>query len=200
MIEVGDKEQAIKLAIGAGNAFPRQAKFFKRLEALAQLRLGRFPQAELLYSKLTDVGRADWWLMREYGQALREVGKYQEALVALSKAAQSGRKLEAMVSLFSEIGVICRQSDLKQDARNHLLLSKYIREKHGWATPEAICAGIADLNRELSDLPGPEVFDRVLAECQKFWTRTVGAEKDLRMPSLKSSEENGQRTLKTGTA
>jgi len=186
MIEVGDKEEAIKSALEAANVFPRQEKFFRRLEALAQLRLGRFAEAELLYAKLTSGGRPDWWIFKEHGQALRELGKFEDALTSMSKAALSNRKLEAMVSLFSDIGFVCRQTDLKQDARNHLLLSKHIREKHGWAVSQAICAGITELNQELSDLSGPEDFDGVLAECQRFWRRTVGAHYDLREASLKS--------------
>jgi tetratricopeptide (TPR) repeat protein len=186
MIEVGEKEQAIKLALEAANLFPRQAKFFKRLEALAQLRLGRFAEAELLYGKLTSGGRTDWWVLKEHGHALQELGRFQDALTAMSKAALSNRKLEALVSLFSDIGFLCRQTDLKQDARNHLLLSKHIREKHGWAVSQAISVGITKLNQELSDLPGPEDFDRILAECQRFWRRTVGAQYDSREPSLKS--------------
>src|SRR5439155_730875 len=83
--------------------------------------------------------RTDWWVLKEYGQALRELGKFQDALAAMSKAALSNGKVEALVSLFSDIGFLCRQTDLKQDARNHLLLSKHVREKHGWAVSQAIC-------------------------------------------------------------
>ena len=186
MVEVGDKEEAILLANKAASAFPRQAKFFKRLEALAQLRLGRFAEAELLYGKLTIGGKPDWWILREHGHVLKELGKLQEALTAMSKAALSNRKLEAMVSLFSDIGFLCRQTDLKQDARNHLVLSKQIREKHGWVVPQVISIGITELNQELPDIPGHEDFDRVLAECQRLWRRSVGAQYDSREPSLKS--------------
>jgi tetratricopeptide (TPR) repeat protein len=194
MIEVGDREQATKLALEAANLFPRQAKFFKRLEALAQFRLGRVAEAELLYGKLTIGGRPDWWILKEHGHVLKELGRSQDALTAMSKAALSNRKLEAMVSLFSDIGFLCRQTDLKQDARNHLLLSKHIREKNGWAVSQAISVGLTDLNQELTDLSGPEDFDRVLAECQRFWRRTVGAQYDSREPSLKS--RGVKRTVK----
>jgi tetratricopeptide (TPR) repeat protein len=194
MVEVGDKEEAIVLASKAASAFPPQAKFFKRLEALAQLRLGRFAEAELLYSKLTIGGRPDWWILREYGQVLKELGRSQDALTAMSKAALSNRKLETLVSLFSDIGFLCRQTDLKQNARHHLLLSKYIREKQGWKVSPAISAGITELNQELSNLPDPEDFDRVLAECQRFWRRTIGAQYDSREPSLNS--RGVKRTVK----
>jgi hypothetical protein len=186
MIEVGDKGEATKLADVAARAFPRQAKFFKRLEALAQLRVGRFVEAEVLYGKLTSGGRADWWVLKEHGCVLRELGRFQDALTAMTKAALSNRKFEVMVSLFSDIGFICRRLDLKQDAKNHLLLSKYIREKQGWPISQAINSGLEELNQELSDSPGPEDFDRILVQCQSFWRRTVGAHYDSREPSLKS--------------
>jgi tetratricopeptide (TPR) repeat protein len=186
MIEVCNTEQATRLALDAANLFPRQAKFFKRLEALAQMRLGRFAEAELLYSKLTIGGRPDWWILMEYGQVLKELGRPQDALTAMSKAALSNGKLESMVSLFSDIGFLCRQTDSKQDARNHLLLSKEIREKHGWAVSQVISGGIGELDQELSDLAEPVDFNHVLAECQKFWRRTVGAQYDSHEPSLKS--------------
>jgi tetratricopeptide (TPR) repeat protein len=166
MIEVGDKEEAIKLALEAANLFPRQAKFFKRLEALAQFRLGRFAEAEWLYSKLTIGDRPDWWILTEHGHVLRELGRSRDALTAMSKAALSNRKLEAMVSLFSDIGFLCRQTDLKQDARNHLLLSKHIREKNGWTVSQAISVGITELDDELADLLGPRDFDNILVECR----------------------------------
>jgi tetratricopeptide (TPR) repeat protein len=186
MIEVGDKEQATKLALEASNLFPRQAKFFKRLEALAQWRLGRLIEAELLYGKLTIGGRPDWWILREHGGVLKELGRSHDALMAMSKAALSNKKLEAMVSLFSDMGFLCRQTELKEDARNHLLLSKYIREKHGWPVSQAISVGIAELNQELPDHPSPEHFDYLLAECQRCWKRIVGAQHDSREPSLKN--------------
>lgn len=200
MIEVGDREQAIKLALEAANLFPRQAKFFKRLEALAQFRLGRFAEAEWLYSKLTIGGRPDWWILKEHGHVLKELGRSRDALTTMSKAALSNRKLEAMVSLFSDIGFLCRQTDLKQDARNHLLLSKHIREKNGWTVSQAISVGITELDDELADLLGPGDFDSILVECRKFWRRTVGAQYDSHETSLKSREVKRmlKGTLKMG--
>jgi hypothetical protein len=51
---------------------------------------------------------------------------------------------------------------------------------------QAIRDEISALSQELSNLPGPEDFDDVLAECQRFWRRTVGAQYDSRVPSVKS--------------
>jgi hypothetical protein len=68
--------------------------------------------------------------------------------MAMCKAALSNWKLEAMVSLFSDMGLLCRQAGLKQDARNHLLLSKCVREKHGWAVSPSITVAIQELTQE----------------------------------------------------
>jgi tetratricopeptide (TPR) repeat protein len=187
-IEVGDKQQAIVAAQHAIGLFPQQAKFFKRLEALANFRLGRLVEAELLYGKLSNGGRTDWWILNEHAHVLQELGKHQEALVLMCKAALSSKKLELLVSLFSDIGFLCHKTELKQDAKNHLVLCKYIREEQGWSIPQAVSSVIAELDGELSNLAGPAGRDGALAECQKFWRRTVGAEHDSREPSLRSRE------------
>ena len=98
-IEVGDKQQAIVGAQRAIGLFPQQAKFFKRLEALANFRLGKLVEAELLYGKLSSGGRSDWWILNENARVLQELGKHQEALALMCKAALSNKKLELLVSL-----------------------------------------------------------------------------------------------------
>jgi tetratricopeptide (TPR) repeat protein len=185
-IEVGDKQQAIVAAQRAIGLFPQPAKFFKRLEALGNFRLGKLVEAELLYGKLSSGGKSDWWILNEHAQVLRDLDKHQEALALMCKAALSNKKLELLVSLFSDIGFLCRKTELKQDARNHLLLCKYVREEQGWSIPQAVSAAVAELHRESSNVAGPLDRDGVLAECQKFWRRTVGAQHDSREPSLKS--------------
>jgi tetratricopeptide (TPR) repeat protein len=185
-IEVGDKQQAIVAAQRAIGLFPQQAKFFKRLEALGNFRLGRLVEAEVLYGKLSDGGRSDWWILNEHAHVLRDLGKHQEALVLMCKAALSNKKLELLVSLFSDIGFLCHKTELKQDARNHLLLCKHIREEQGWSIPQVVSSLATELDRELLDLAGPVGLNSALLECQKFWRRTVGAQYDSREPSLRS--------------
>src|SRR4029450_10734739 len=99
--------------------------------------------------------KSDWWILNEHAQVLRDLDKHQEALALMCKAALSNKKLELLVSLFSDIGFLCHKTELKQDARNHLVLCKYIREEHGWSVPQAVSSVIAELDRELSDLAGP---------------------------------------------
>lgn len=187
-IEVGDRQQAIVGAQRAIGLFPQQAKFFKRLEALANFRLRRLVEAELLYGELSSGGRKDWWILNEHAHVLRELGKAQEALALMCKAALSNNKLELLVSLFSDIGFLCHKTELKQDARNHLVLCKCIRDEQGWSIPQTVSSTIAELDRESSGLAGPKDRDGALIECRKFWRRTVGAQHDSREPSLRSRE------------
>ena len=186
MIEVGDKDQAILSAQDAVNVFPHQAKFFKRLEALANYSLGRFVKADLLYCKLSNGGRTDWWILKEHAHVLRELGKFQEALAVMCNAALSNRKIELLVSLFSDLGFLCRKTELKKEARNHLALCKHIRENQGWPIPQTVSSAIAELDIELSGVAGPLNLNDALVECQNFWRRTVGAQHDSREPSLKT--------------
>jgi tetratricopeptide (TPR) repeat protein len=182
-IEVGDKQQAIVAAQRAIDLFPQQAKFFKRLEALGNFRLGRLVEAELLYGKLSSGGRSDWWILNEHAHVLRDLGKDQEALVLMCKAALSNKKLELLVSLFSDIGFLCLKAGRKDDARNHLMLCKHIREEKEWSVPQTVSSAIAVLDKELLNIPGPADLSAALAECHKFWRRTVGRN-DSREPSL----------------
>ncbi len=142
-IEVGDKQQAILGAKRAIDLFPRQAYFFERLEALANFRLGRLNEAEVLYGKLSSGGRSDWWILSEYAHVLSELGKHREALVLMCKAVLSNKRLESLVALFSDIGNLCHKIGLKKEARNHLLLCKCIRDEKGWSIPQAVSSLIS---------------------------------------------------------
>lgn len=188
MIETSDKEKAISLARSAIDRFPRQSKFFKRLEALAAHRLARLVEAERIYSSLCNTGRPDWWILHEYAQVLQELGKPEEALRLMCKAAVSHKKLDSLVTLFSDIGFVCRALHLREDARNHLLLCKYVREEQEWSIPFSIDRAISELNAEL-----PELFTRsncrdMLAVCKAFWFRTLGVNDDPRVHSLEGKK------------
>ena len=183
MIEVGDKTEAVALAQNATNLFPKQQKFFRRLEALAHLRLGTLVDAERLYRTLYRGGSADWWILHEHAQVLRELGKYDDALILMCKAALSNKKLESLVALFSDIGFLCLKTERKEDARHHLVLCKHIREEKEWSVPQTVSSAIAILDKDLLNIPGPADLNTALAECQQFWRRTVGRHES-RKPSL----------------
>ncbi|MGH8544346.1 MAG: tetratricopeptide repeat protein [Gammaproteobacteria bacterium] len=185
-IEVSDKEQSLSLAERATGLFPQQGKFFKRLEALANLRLARLVDAERIYSNLCSTGRPDWWILHEYAQVLREMGKTELALRLMCKAAASHKRLESLVSLFSDIGFLCNERQLKEEARNHLTLCKYIREEKGWSISNSLNSALANLDNELSNVAAPTDLVTALEACKKFWFRSVGAVEESHRPSLKN--------------
>jgi tetratricopeptide (TPR) repeat protein len=186
LIETGDVKQAVLIAQTASHQFPRQAKFFKRLDGLANLRAGKFTEAEKLYSELCRGGRADWWILYEYAQALRRLGKSENALTTMCEAAQANKKLSSLISVFAEIGILCREMGRKEDARIHLVLCKCLREENGWSIPQNISLALAEIEKELGNGAGSIDTKAALLQCQQFWTRTVGAKHDLHEPSLKT--------------
>ena len=185
MIETGDKEEAISLAQTAIDRFPQQSKFFKRLKALAALRLARLGEADQIYSNLSNSGRPDWWVLHEHAQVLRELRKPEEALRLMCKAALSHKKLDSLVSLFANIGFLCSELQLKEEARNHLLLCKYVSEEQGWSIPRSINMALSNLDSELGQLAFPTDLKDSLTACKTIWFRILGVHDDPRVLSLK---------------
>lgn len=188
MIETGDKEQAISIAQTAIDRFPRQSKFFSRLKALAAHRLARRGEADQIYRSLCNTGRPDWWVLHEHAQVLRELRKPEEALRLMCKAALSHKKLDSLVSLFADIGFLCSELHLKEDARNHLLLCKCVRKEQGWSMPRSIDMALSDLDNELEKTAFHTNLKDSLGACRSFWFRTLGVQDDPRVRSLKGKK------------
>ncbi len=192
LIEIGNKEEAIQLAQQATDLFPKQAKFFGRLEALANLQLGRLIEADRLYKKVSSTWR-DWWILHEHGEVLQKLGKSQDALKTMCQAALSSSKLETMVSLFSDIGFLCLEMELKEDARNHLVLCKNVREQQEWSIPETVSSTLMELNSQLPASNFLTDLKSVLDACRSFWSRSIGTEDE----ATRSSPKKGiKRALK----
>jgi hypothetical protein len=181
------------LAKAAIERFPRQGKFFKRLHALSTLRLSRLTEAESIYSHLCKSGRPEWWILHEYAQVLKELGRPMEALNVMCKAAASHKKLEMLVSLISDIGFLCHELRMEEEARNHLLLCKYVRQEQGWSIPQSIDATISVLDGEMAGTAGPNSLKASLAKCRDFWLYTIEESIDPRARSLK--DEKVRRAL-----
>lgn len=185
LVETGDQETAISLSKKAAEAFPRQDKFFKRLSALASLRIKRLIEAEQIYKDLCSTSRPDWWILHEYANVLREMGKNHEALQLMCKAAVSNKKLDLLVSLFSDMGCLCSELKMYEDARDHLLLSKFIRQAQGWSIPASVCSCISDLNHALEEVSPPIDLKVCLAKCRKFWFNILGVRDNPQIQSMK---------------
>ena len=109
LVETGDTKEAISAVDGILERFPRQRKFFLRLKALANYLLGNLPESEDIYQNLCSGYKPDWWMLHEYAKVVRDTGRREDALKLMYQAASGHSKLESMVSLFSDIGMLCKE-------------------------------------------------------------------------------------------
>jgi len=79
--EGGTKEaqEVIKIVHEIGDRFPRQSKFFLRLAAVANHKLGNLSEAKRLHASLCSTNKADWWMLHEYGEVIIDAGRNDEA-------------------------------------------------------------------------------------------------------------------------
>ena len=187
MLEVGDKNQAGLLARAACARFPRQQKYFARLEALVAFRLARLLEAEKLYCEICSKGKPDWWMLHEYAETLKELGKKKDALREMCRAAASHHKLESLVTIFHHIGLLCKDNGDLTMACNHFLLYKFVRTKNGWSIPSEVEKTISEI--ALSE-EAPSSLKDALSICRNFWLTMAGPQSKLSSPptSRKSRE------------
>ncbi len=174
LIEQGDPKEAIVLVDEILERFPKQRKFFLRLKALANHFLGNFPESEKIYQELCNRHKPDWWLLHEYAKVVRDMGRKEDALKLMYQAATSNPKLESMVSLFADIGMLCKTLELYSDARTHLALCEYIRIEKGWHVPESITDTIDELNRAIGNNDKSPSLKEALIICRIVWTKLLG--------------------------
>ena len=164
--------EALTLADKAIQLFPKQNKFFLRLKALTYSLLGSYKESAEIYNNLCSRPNPDWWLLHEYAKVHQAQGHEEEALMLMYQAASSHHKLESMVNLFSDIGMLCHKLKKYGEARAHLALCKYVREDRGWSIPEQITSTVNDINRHLNDsepFSQKEAYDM----CRSEWRRQL---------------------------
>ncbi len=172
--EVGRYKEAIALVDEIGNQFPKQNKFFLRLKALSLSGLGRLEDAEKLYSSLCRQ-RPDWWMLHEYANILKSLDKNDEALIMMCKAALACSKLQNMISLFENIGIICEKMYLYKEARAHHVLCKHIRIQNGWNLPSQLIEDISSINEILHNENEQKTLNGAYGECKLFWNEHLSA-------------------------
>jgi hypothetical protein len=106
----------------------------------------------------------------------------------MCRAAVSHKKLESLVSLFSDIGFLCSELKLRENARNHLLLCKYVREEQGWSIPRSIETALSNLDNEGSEQSSSTNLKDSLTACRAFWFRTIGVQDDPRAQPIRSKK------------
>lgn len=114
--------------------------------------------------------------------------KPKEALSALCKAALSHKKLEMLVSLISDISFLCHELEMEEEAINHLLLCKYVRQEQGWSVPHSIDATISAIEEGMAGIVPPTSFKTVLEKCKNFWLRSTEEEIDPRARILRDKK------------
>jgi len=174
--EGGKKEaqEAINIVDEILEGFPRERKFFLRLKALANQSLGRFSESEKIYENLCSGYKADWWMLHDYGRVVRDAGRKEDALKLMYQAAISNKKLEAMVSLLADIGMLCKKMGKNEEARAHLILCRYVRDKNDWSVPESVLNGISELNKIIGNNNAPESLEKALSICKSYWLDLLG--------------------------
>ena len=180
LIENESLNDAIDLIDEISENFPKQKKFFIRLKAQAQYKLGNLSESEKIYQSLCSSHRPDWWLLHEYAKVVRDAGRKDEALKLMYKAANSNPKLELMVSLFEDIGILCKELEMNDESIAHFILCKKIRIEHDWSIPDAVLNNILDLNDIIVNYTEPPTLSEVLNICKNYWKISLGEEVSLK--------------------
>lgn len=186
LIKKGNKKEAINTVDEILEQFPKQRKFFLRLKALANYLLGKLPESEKIYKNLCSGYKPDWWMLHEYAKAVRDIGRREDALKIMYQAASGSSKLESMVSLFVDIGMLCKELGKYEEARAHLVLCKYVRNEKGWTVPESIINTVNDLNKIIGNNKEPSSLKEALRICRNEWSKLLCKENDLKNSSHKN--------------
>lgn len=185
LIESGNTREAINVVDEIIGSFPKQRRFFLRLKGLSYYHVGNLSEADVIYQNLCSGCKTDWWLLYEYAKVKKDTGLKEEALKLMYKAASTCQKLESLVSLFADIGMLCKEMGRYEAARAHISLCKHVRNKKGWFVPESVTNTIKELNEVMKDSNEPTSIQEALQICKNEWRKVLGAEIDSRKPAHK---------------
>jgi tetratricopeptide (TPR) repeat protein len=186
LIEKGNKKEAINTVDEILERFPKQRKFFLRLKARANYLLEKLPESEKIYKNLCSGYKPDWWMLHEYAKVVRDIGRREDALKLMYQAASGNYKLESMVSLIVDIGMLCKELGKYEEARVHLVLCKYVRNEKRWTVPESIMSTVNDLNKIIGNNKEPSSLKEALRICRSEWNKLLCKENDLKNLSYKN--------------
>lgn len=187
-----EKEEAINIVDEILERFPKERKFFLRLKALANKSLGNLTESENIYENLCSGYKTDWWMLLEYGRVVRDAGRKEDALKLMYQAASKHKRLEAMVSLFADIGKLCKSMAKNKEARAHLVLCRYVREENDWSVPEHVLNVISELNKIIGNNNEPKSLKEALSICRDYWKNFLGEK------SVSISKAQDKRKIRKG--
>ena len=169
LIELDRTDDALEILKTIDSKFSKLDKYFKRLKALALHKKGALNEAAEIYRSLYSDPRVDWWIKREYGNVIKDQGKYNEALKIMYDAAFSNGKLEMEVGLFEEIAVVCEKLEKWEEARLHYLLGQYIKVANKWKVSNELNNKIDELSKKMSGIMAPTDRHQALNKCKEHW-------------------------------
>lgn len=132
------------------------------------------PEAESVYQSLCNDYKSDWWLFHEYAKVIRDRGQREDALKLMYRAACSNSKLQTMVALFEDIGILCKEMGKNEEAIAHLILCKKIRCENNWTVPDSVLNSIIELNKSLDNYIEPNFVKEILEICRSYWKKSSG--------------------------
>lgn len=171
LIETERADEVLEFIDDVIGKFPKQRKFFQRLKALAYYKSGVVDKAEDTYKDLCSGRKPDWWLLHEYALVLRDKGSKEEALQNMYRAANNHARLESMVTLFEDIGILCKELGKNEIAIAHYLLSSLVRREQGWSISDSLKNAIAELNQILDYKQEPFSLKEALNICRTEWNK-----------------------------
>jgi tetratricopeptide (TPR) repeat protein len=176
LVETGNPNEAIALVDEISERYPKQRKLFLRLKARSYVILNNLTEAEAVYQNLCSAFKPDWWLLHEYSKVVRDIGRKEDALKLMYQAANSNSKLVVMVSLFEDIGTLCKKMEKNGEARAHLVLCKNVRYEKNWSIHESVLDNIDELNEIIGDNNEPNSTKEALNICRSYWKDLLGDE------------------------
>ncbi|MFD1446883.1 tetratricopeptide repeat protein [Oceanobacillus profundus] len=161
-------QKALDLIWNIKNDISRVKKYFDVLEAQAYYELGKKEKSIEVISSTYNRGKVDWWIVRKHGIFLRGIGQNEQALEKMYEAAALSYKLEGIVTLILEIGLLCKELERYEESYYHLMLYRLIREKNNWEVKDEINRMLEFLS-SASELDNSLSFKEVLSRCQNYW-------------------------------
>ena len=168
LYESGAYEEAISIVNEIDNRFPKQNKFFLRLKAQSLSKLGKFDESKKIYDALCNQ-KPDWWMLHEYAKVLKELNEDKESLVMMCSAALKKSKLQNMISLFEDIGIMCEKMYLYEEAKSHYVLCKHIRIENDWQVTPQLLEDITSISNIIQNENEQNTLKEAYFDCKRFW-------------------------------
>ncbi|MGM0714176.1 tetratricopeptide repeat protein [Brevibacillus parabrevis] len=185
LVNNNEYEKAVELIDSILGKFPKkQEKFFLRLKALSFYRKGDLNKSEVLYSELCRQSQNDWWMLYEYALVIKEMGRKQDALQLMYKAASLSNRIDGMVGMILDIASICSELERYKEAESHYKLYVAIRKKNDWKVNKQVLGMHEELLKYIDENLS---IRETLNNCRSFWT---GATKE-------GKSKTNERTLRT---